>query len=154
MQYIFQDHPALAPETANAFYEISLRWAAEHGTAFVLTMYPRDYGRAADIERFAALGAATWMHRPGEEVVEVIGAVGEELVDTLFESLMPMGAITGDLCPVGDLRVMRGQRTLYRVSEYGRDQVFELTDDELAALGARLFEAGLGAELLAPMPLH
>ena len=65
-----------------------------------------------------------------------------------------MGAISGDLCPVGDLRVMRGQRTLYRVSEYGRDQVFELTDDELAALGARLFEAGLGAELLAPMPLH
>jgi hypothetical protein len=154
MQYIFQDHPALSPETANAFYEISLRWAAEYGTAFALTMYPRDYGRAADIERFAALGAATWMHRPGEEMVEVIGAVGEELVDTLFQSLMPMGAITGDLCPVGDLRVLRGQRILYRVSEYGRDQIFELTDDELGALSARLFEAGLGTELLAPMPPH
>lgn len=154
MQYMFQDHHALAPETANAFYEISLRWAAEHGTAFVLTMYPSDYGRAADIERFAALGAATWMQRPGEEVVEVIGAVGEELVDTLFQSLMPMGAITGDLCPVGDLQVMRGQRILYRVSEYGRDQMFELTDDERAALSARLFEAGLGAELLAPILPH
>jgi hypothetical protein len=149
MLYIFQDHPALPPQTGHAIYEISLRWAAEHGTAFVLTIYPRDYGRAADIQRFAALGAATWMQRPGEEVIEVIGAVGEELVDTLFQSLMPMGAATGDVCPIGDLRVLRGQRILYHVSEYGRDQTFELTDDELAVLSARLFEAGLGAELLA-----
>ena len=152
MLYIFQDHPALPPETAHAIYEISLRWAAERGTTFVMTLYPRHYGRAVDMQRFAALGAATWMKRPGQkvaEVVEVIGAMGEELVDALFQSLMPMGAVTGDLCPVGDLRVLRGQRVLYHVSEYGRDQTFELTDDELAVLSARLFEAGLGAELLA-----
>lgn len=116
-------------------------------------MYPRHYGRPADIQRFAALGTATWMQRPGREVIiEVIGAVSEELVDTLFQSLMPSGAVTGDLCPVGDLRVLRGQRVLYHVSEYGRDQTFELTDDELAVLSARLFEAGLGAELLALLP--
>ena len=152
MRYWFQDHHALAPETAAAFYEISLRWAAERGTAFALTMYPRDYGRFADIERFAALGAATWTRRPDEDVVEVVGAVSDELVDTLFHSLMPMGAVTGDLCPVRDLRVLCGKRVLYRLSEYGRDQVLELDGDELAALSARLFEAGLGAELLWPAP--
>lgn len=152
MRYMFQDHHTIEPETLHVFYETALRWAVEHGISFVITLYPRDYHDLADIERVATLGRSSRMLRHGEDVIEVAGVLGAGFLEALAHTAIPPGANAGDLCPVGDLRVSCQDRILYHVCEYGRDQLFELTEEERTELRARLAEAGLVPALLVPIP--
>ncbi|HWO26515.1 MAG TPA: hypothetical protein VNO30_47630 [Kofleriaceae bacterium] len=87
-----------------------------------------------------------------EEIIYIEGVPDEHFITTLTEIAVPEKVIVGDLCPVLELRVIRGDRALYTVLEYGRDQVFDLEGDERAQLEDYMQNTLVGPIHLIPPP--
>lgn len=161
------DHRDTEPEAELACYRASLAWAAARGDRFVMTLEPEVYDSPSQMADLAALGRLTGVeseHRPGilgrllgrgaasEGLVHVEGAPDERLVERLTGMPVPEKVISGDLCAARDVRILRGDRALYSVLEYGRDQVFELEGDEREELDRSLQGASAGPIRLVPAP--
>ncbi|HEV8580957.1 MAG TPA: hypothetical protein VGX68_17970 [Thermoanaerobaculia bacterium] len=156
-------------ETALALYRQTLAWASALGDRFLLRLQISAYEDSSDVTRLCALGKATAVPAAvppkrfpdrilsklfpnPTDIVEVEGAPGEAFVRELTLKPAPPGAVSGDLSPVEDITVFIGPRRLYSLSDYGRDQVLDLTAEELEMLRRTLSQAGLKQESLIPAP--
>lgn len=168
MRYLIDDREA-DPETALALYRSTLAWAAIRGERFVLRLQTGIYDDPADVTRLCALGQTTAAPTVGppsglpdrilaklfpnpEDIVEVRGTPDEAFVRELTRKPAPPRAVSGDVSPVEDVMVLIGDRRLYSLSDYGRDQVLNLTEEELDSLRQTLRQAGLEQERVIPAP--
>jgi hypothetical protein len=148
-RYIVDD-TRLEPERALALHRTVLRWAALRAESFVLYVDPTVYERPGDVDALLALGDGE-PDRSQTRSVAVRGQPGPEVVERLVSTTAPPGASAGDLSPVEDVSFLAGDRRLFGSYDYGRDQLLELTEDELALLEQTLREAGFDA-VIVPAP--
>ncbi len=145
------DHSALEPDQEAACYRVSLAWALPRAERFVLRVETDVYDSTAELAALEALGAVTAPATSGGESV-VEGAPSDELARAMTEIPVPAQAISGDLCPVRVLELLERSRRVYAVIDYGRDQVYELTDQERDDLLVALGPVGISPGHLVPAP--
>ena len=87
-----------------------------------------------------------------EESVQVTGKPDQAFVEALIRTEAPPKAIAGDVCPVEDLILHMGERALYAIYDYGRDQVLDLTEEQLESLRNELRRANLDPNRVRPAP--
>ncbi|HEX8227706.1 MAG TPA: hypothetical protein VF826_00140 [Chloroflexia bacterium] len=168
MRYLI-DTKDLDPQTELAVYRLALAWAATRGERFTLSLQPGVYDNLEDVERLYALGEVepvvpseassdflgrllSKVFRRPEETVLVRGNINEAFVRELTRISAPDRAISGDVSPVEDVQALAGERVLYGVYDYGRDQVFDLTDEELESVREALEDAGIEPTILIAAP--
>lgn len=158
MRYVLR-RTNLEHEDLLRLYHAFLAWGARNSDHFELGLNLGDYAEPDRAARLTALGTATEMPaqptllgrmlgRPELREVRVTGTPGESFVRELSTGIAPSGAISGDECPAEDLRLMRSGRTVYAIVDYGRDQLFDVTEDELAELRAIVIALGYESDIL------
>ncbi|HBE17710.1 MAG TPA: hypothetical protein DEG17_19425 [Cyanobacteria bacterium UBA11149] len=166
-------------ETLIALYQVTIYWAANRGTRFILSLIPGIYDKPEDEARLCSLGKVTIV--PPRELTDTEKFIAQELMnacdkivqelsgnklelstfsiptkvvqvqgtpDEIFAKELtckrpPQKALSGELCPVEDLEVFVGDRCLYRSSDYGTMQIFDLTEEEHESLLQTLKEADI-----------
>lgn len=152
-----------------ALYKTALTWASKRSDRFVLSLQPSAYDRPDDIAQYLSLGKVIEKQdiKPKDDlfsrlvekclgkepaVVQVEGEPDERFVRKLTGKGAPMTVVSGDLCPVEDVLIMAGERTIYALYDYGRDQILDLEDEELASLQEALGRAALDPNRVIPAP--
>ena len=168
MRYLIDDR-GVEPEIALALYRTTLVWAASRAGRFQFSLRPSMYKSPEEVQRFYGLGTVVTPISPKvprtlfgwilarllpqrEESVQVTGQSGLAFVKALTWAEAPPKAIAGDICPVEDLILYVGDRPLYAVYDYGRDQVLDLTEGELESLRNELQRANLDPNRVRPAP--
>lgn len=155
--------------TALARYHAVVRWAAAHADRFLISLQRHIYDDPSAVARFSGLGEVVTapsgeapaslaqrgqakLSKGASESLNIGGAPSEELIRALTEQTAPPNAIAGDLSPVEDILLFSGARTLYSLYDYGRTQMLDLDEQELADLYQTLQQAGLDPAVVVVAP--
>jgi hypothetical protein len=149
MRYLVDEHDLDEPASLSA-YRTLLAWAASNGDQFSLMVEPSVYDDSAEASRLMRLGQVSTSERAGSKRIE--GMPGQMFVEELTWRRAPVRAISGDTCPVEEVVIFRGGRRFYACYDYGRTQVLDLTDEELADARSILRAASLDAGIIVRAP--
>lgn len=117
------DDVALEPDRARVLYEVVLVWAAGPGERLVLRIRRAHYEEEGDLDRILALGPPI-LKQDGQvaspNVVEMEAPADRTVVSSRAAMDVRERAIAGELRPVEDVLILRGDRTIFAISDYGR----------------------------------
>lgn len=149
----------LEQENLLRLFHALVRWSAPKCDRFLLSIYLPHYEGTALVEQIRGLGetidARTFYAMRGignlppaneDRLLRITGVPGEDFVRVMTSHAAPAGAIAGDESPVEDLWLYTGDRALYSLNDYGRDQIVDVADDEEDQLRQVLASVGLGPE--------
>lgn len=168
MRYMI-DEQDLEPDTSLMVYRVTIRWATSRGDSFELNLQRDIYDDMDDVKRFCKLGTVTPLpplstpdsffsrvfakiFRISEDIIQIKGNIGDDFIDALTDKPAPRKAVSGDVSPVEDVKVLIGKRILYASYDYGRTQVLYLNFQELKSLRQALKKAGLDPSCIVKAP--
>lgn len=165
MRYLVDDHD-LDEATALALYRTIIRWVAQRADHIEISIQRQVYDDPTAVADLLELGEITGgaasqafgrslqstQRRGTSDSVRVSGAPNARFVSALTERAAPRRAVSGDLSPVEDIVLSRHGRVLYELYDYGRTQMLDLDDDELADLRQTLKRAALNPAAVVVAP--
>jgi hypothetical protein len=150
MRYMIDDRDA-EPETSLSLFRTVITWTAIRSDSFVIALQPKVYDNPDDVTRLCLLGQVV---AASGDVVQVKGTPNETFIWELTKSAAPPKAVSGDVCPVEDVKLFIGERLLYALYDYGRVQILDLTFEEFKNLNQTLKETGLDPSSVIPAPQY
>jgi hypothetical protein len=153
MRYLIDDRDA-DEAAARALYRTLIRWAAPHADRFVIGLQRAVYDSPDDVARFTALGTVD-DEREGSrdrDAVQIRGTLTEDAIRALTEHATPARAVAGDASPVEDVALFNGDRRIYALYDYGRTQMLDLDENQLASLRETLERAGFDPAVITIAP--
>ncbi len=146
-QYIVEES-GLDYEASRALGIALIAWAASGVERFTATIDERVYADPQAIRRLLNAGNLEETPGPGGTVVITGGPPPGDFAQRVTDRSVLTSSVSGDLTNVEDLALFAGGRRRYLAADYGRTQLLELDDTELAQLHARLREQQLDDSVL------
>lgn len=142
------DESRLDFEQSRAVFRRVLDWAIPHADAFSLTIEPSIYTHSAQRDRILALSTRPPLALASEQTV-VGGAPPAEFLEVLTATMAVTRPLPSDLSCIDVVELSRQGRRFYAMFDYGRTQVLDLSDEEVADLRQAL---GRDADIVIPAP--
>jgi hypothetical protein len=146
------DESALDYEASRALGIALIGWAASGAERFAATVDERVYADPQAIRRLLAVGKTEETPGLGGTVVITGGPPPDDFAQLVTDRSVLTSSVSGDLTNVEDLALFAGGRRRYFAADYGRTQLLQLDNAELAKLRTRLREQQLNDSALMAVP--
>ena len=152
MRYLI-DEKGTDTKASLAMYRVALPWAAARGDRTSFVVRADVYDDRAALARLLALatGEGTPMPQAPDELRYPAVPDAAFVAEMLGQGPPDRGA-SGELSPSTDVEVYAGERRIYGCYDYGRVQMLEVTEEELADLRRAFQAAGIDPGRIIPAP--